>query len=94
MQWVKDNNIGGGFTWDTSLDDFNGKFCNEGKFPLITSAIDTLTGSISSSSTTTFSSTIASSSTAPPSSTAITSSASSTTTAALTGSSEENLIYY
>ena len=73
-----------GFTWDTSLDDFNGKFCNEGKFPLITSAIDTLTGSISSSST------IASSSIAPLSSTAITSSVSSTTTAALTGSSEEN----
>lgn len=88
MQWVKDNNIGGGFTWDTSLDDFNGKFCNEGKFPLITSAIDTLTGSISSSST------IASSSIAPLSSTAITSSVSSTTTAALTGSSEENWIYY
>lgn len=88
MQWVKDNNIGGGFTWDTSLDDFNGKFCNDGKFPLITSAIDTLTGSISSSST------IASSSIAPLSSTAITSSVSSTTTAALTGSSEENWIYY
>ena len=39
MQWVKDNNIGGGFMWDTSLDDFNGNFCNEGKFPLISTAI-------------------------------------------------------
>jgi hypothetical protein len=40
--WVLANNIGGAFTWDTSLDDFNGQFCGEGKFPLITSAIDTL----------------------------------------------------
>ena len=60
MQWVKDNNIGGGFTWDTSLDDFNGKFCNEGKFPLINTAITTLNGvSLSTSATTLASSTLA-----------------------------------
>lgn len=51
MKWALDNGIGGGFTWDTSLDDFNGQFCNEGKFPLITSAIDTLTNTVSSTTT-------------------------------------------
>ena len=53
-QWVIDNNIGGAFTWDSSLDDFSGQFCNQGKFPLISTAINTLTGqtgSLSQSST-------------------------------------------
>lgn len=81
-QWVLDNNIGGAFTWDATMDDFNGQFCSEGKFPLITTAMDTLNkagttiqsttiaSSTSSSSTTTAStlssSTISSSSTAKP----------------------------
>jgi len=43
-QWVIDNNIGGAFTWDSSLDDFSGQFCNQGKFPLISTAINTLVG--------------------------------------------------
>ncbi len=49
-QWVIDNNIGGAFTWDSSLDDFSGQFCNQGKFPLISTAINTLVGSQSWSS--------------------------------------------
>ena len=40
-------NIGGAFTWDTSLDDFSGQFCNEGTFPLIRTAIDTLNNNVS-----------------------------------------------
>ena len=29
-QWVMDNNIGGIFTWDSSLDDFIGTICSQG----------------------------------------------------------------
>lgn len=76
MQWVKDNNIGGGFTWDTSLDDFNGNFCKEGKFPLITSAINTLNGITSTATTTATQSTTSAATSAPQSTT----SAATTTT--------------
>jgi len=44
---VLTKNIGGAFTWDTSLDDFSGQFCNEGTFPLIRTAIDTLNNNVS-----------------------------------------------
>lgn len=40
-KYVMNNAIGGAFIWDTSLDDFNGEFCCQGKFPLITAVINT-----------------------------------------------------
>ncbi len=50
-QWVVNNNIGGAFTWDSSLDDFSGQFCNQGKSPLISTAINILSGAQVPSST-------------------------------------------
>ncbi|XP_048353831.1 LOW QUALITY PROTEIN: acidic mammalian chitinase-like [Sphaerodactylus townsendi] len=35
-QWLTQNNFGGAMVWAIDLDDFTGTFCNQGKFPLIT----------------------------------------------------------
>ncbi|XP_057218752.1 acidic mammalian chitinase-like [Triplophysa rosa] len=35
IQWLKQYNYGGAMVWTLDLDDFTGLFCNEGKFPLI-----------------------------------------------------------
>ena len=57
--WVITHNIGGAFTWDTSLDDFSGQFCNEGTFPLIRTAMDTLSNTVNPIVVTTIAPTIA-----------------------------------
>ncbi|KFP71984.1 Acidic mammalian chitinase, partial [Acanthisitta chloris] len=35
VDWLKKNNFGGAMVWTIDLDDFTGTFCNEGKYPLI-----------------------------------------------------------
>jgi hypothetical protein len=40
------SNIGGAFIWDTSLDDFKGEFCCQGKYPLINTVANVFTGNL------------------------------------------------
>ena len=35
MLFIKANNLSGAFIWSLDLDDFDGKYCNQGKFPLL-----------------------------------------------------------
>ncbi|KAG8132103.1 hypothetical protein E2320_009986, partial [Naja naja] len=35
VQYLKKQNLGGGMVWALDLDDFNGSFCKEGRYPLI-----------------------------------------------------------
>merc|ERR1712141_416590 len=35
IDWIKNNNYAGIMIWALDFDDFDGKFCNEGKYPLM-----------------------------------------------------------
>ena len=35
MLFIKANNLSGAFLWSIDLDDFQGEYCNQGKFPLL-----------------------------------------------------------
>ncbi len=48
MLFIKANNLSGAFLWSIDLDDFQGEYCNQGKFPLL-KAINTELNALDSS---------------------------------------------
>ncbi|KFQ57256.1 Acidic mammalian chitinase, partial [Nestor notabilis] len=42
VDWLKKNNFGGAMVWALDLDDFTGSFCQQGKYPLITTLKNSL----------------------------------------------------
>ncbi|KAK2163326.1 hypothetical protein NP493_1463g01034 [Ridgeia piscesae] len=45
VKWMKRNGFGGWMMWSFDLDDFNGRFCNTGNYPLLKTLNGALTGS-------------------------------------------------
>ena len=35
VEWIMNENLGGWMVWDLASDDFTGKFCRAGKYPLL-----------------------------------------------------------
>jgi len=35
VEWMMGENLGGWMVWDLASDDFTGKFCHAGKYPLL-----------------------------------------------------------
>ncbi|KAI0212774.1 Acidic mammalian chitinase [Lamellibrachia satsuma] len=46
VKWMKKNGFGGWMMWSFDMDDFNGRFCNTGNYPLLKTLNGALTGTI------------------------------------------------
>ncbi|XP_058497853.1 acidic mammalian chitinase-like [Solea solea] len=52
VDFIKEKNFGGGFVWSLDLDDFNGAFCDLGKYPLVQHLHNLLIEPLSTTTTT------------------------------------------
>ena len=48
-QYMMDNNLGGAMVWSLDTDDFDGKFCDQGKYPLISTIKSIIEGTYNES---------------------------------------------
>jgi GH18 family chitinase len=48
-EYIMDNNLGGAMVWALDTDDFDGKFCNQGKYPLINTIKSVMSGTFNDS---------------------------------------------
>jgi chitinase len=91
VDYVKNNQFGGAMFWALDLDDFDGKFCGKGKYPLINFVKNELNSGSSGSTVSTMSTTTRS--TVSASSTISASTSTSTTTTTTTRTTQSSQCY-